>query len=113
MRLTIRDTKTEAGAYIADYIAKRINAFKPRPGHPNFVLGCPTGSTPLPVYKRLVELYNDRKVSFKDVITCELLPDGLQLIAVNMDEYVGIPRDHPESYHSFMFKNFFSLVDIE
>lgn len=29
------------------------------------------------------------------------------------DEYVGIPRDHPESYHTFMFKNFFSMVDIE
>jgi glucosamine-6-phosphate deaminase len=71
MRLTIRDTKEQAGSYIADYIVKRINAFSPKEGHPNFVLGLPTGSTPLPVYKRLVELYNDGKVSFKDVITCE------------------------------------------
>ena len=30
-----------------------------------------------------------------------------------MDEYVGIPRDHPESYHTFMFQNLFSLIDIE
>jgi len=33
--------------------------------------------------------------------------------ANDQDEYVGIPRDHPESYHTFMFKNFFSLVDVE
>lgn len=112
MRLTIRDTKEQAGKYIADYIAKKVNAFRPREGHANFVLGLPTGGTPLPVYQRLVELYNDGKVSFKDVITCELrLRRGLT--PVNMDEYVGIPRDHPESYHTFMFKNFFSLVDIE
>lgn len=65
MRLTIRDTKQEVGTYIADYIAKRINKFKPKPNHPKFVLGCPTGSSPLPVYKRLVELYKDGKVSFK------------------------------------------------
>lgn len=71
MRLTIRDTKEQAGTYIADYIAKRINSFQPTEGHANFVLGCPTGSSPLPVYRRLVELYNDKKVSFKDVITCE------------------------------------------
>lgn len=71
MRLTIRDTKEQAGTYIADYIAKRINTFQPKDDHPNFVLGCPTGSSPLPVYKRLVELCKDGKVSFKDVITCE------------------------------------------
>ncbi|ORY34267.1 putative glucosamine-6-phosphate isomerase [Naematelia encephala] len=100
MRLTIRDTKVEVGNYIGDYIARRINSFKPRPDHPNFVLGLPTGSSPLPVYKRLVELYKNGTVSFKDVVT------------FNMDEYVGIPRDHSESYHTFMFKSFFSLVDI-
>ncbi|WOO83541.1 Glucosamine-6-phosphate deaminase [Vanrija pseudolonga] len=101
MRLTIRDTKTEVGHYIGDYIARRINTFVATPGHPNFVLGCPTGSSPLPVYARLVELYKAGKVSFKNVVT------------FNMDEYVGIPRDHPESYHTFMFKNFFSLIDID
>ena len=30
-----------------------------------------------------------------------------------MDEYVGLPRDHPESYHSFMFKNLFNHIDID
>ncbi|RSH80573.1 Glucosamine-6-phosphate isomerase (Glucosamine-6-phosphate deaminase) (GNPDA) (GlcN6P deaminase) [Apiotrichum porosum] len=100
MRLTIRDTKEQVGSYIADYIVKRINDFVPREGHPNFVLGLPTGSSPLPVYKRLVEAHKAGKVSFKDVVS------------FNMDEYVGIARDHPESYHTFMFKNFFSLIDI-
>ncbi|TYJ52720.1 glucosamine-6-phosphate deaminase [Cryptococcus floricola] len=100
MRLTIRKAKEEVGNYIAEYIVARINSFTPTADHKNFVLGLPTGSSPLPVYKRLVELYKEGKVSFKDVIT------------FNMDEYVGIPRDHPESYHTFMFTNFFSLVDI-
>ncbi|KAK8866103.1 glucosamine-6-phosphate deaminase [Kwoniella newhampshirensis] len=101
MRLTIRDTKEQVGNYIAEYIAKRINSFTPTPAHPNIVLGLPTGSSPLPVYRRLVELHKEGKVSFKDVIT------------FNMDEYVGIPRDHSESYHTFMFTNFFSLIDID
>ncbi|WVQ77014.1 glucosamine-6-phosphate deaminase [Cryptococcus sp. DSM 104548] len=100
MRLTIRKHKEEVGNYIAEYIVARINSFTPTDDHKNFVLGLPTGSSPLPVYKRLVELYKEGKVSFKDVVT------------FNMDEYVGIPRDHPESYHTFMFTNFFSLVDI-
>ncbi|CAD6580273.1 MAG: Glucosamine-6-phosphate isomerase (Glucosamine-6-phosphate deaminase) (GNPDA) (GlcN6P deaminase), partial [Tremellales sp. Tagirdzhanova-0007] len=85
---------------IGDYVARRIKTFRPKPGHESFVLGLPTGSSPLPVYKRLVELHKKGEVSFKDVVT------------FNMDEYVGIPRDHPESYHTFMFSNFFSLVDI-
>lgn len=58
-------------AQIGDYIARRINSFKPTPEHPCFVLGLPTGSSPLPVYRRLVELYKEGKVSFKDVITCK------------------------------------------
>ncbi|GFZ45526.1 Glucosamine-6-phosphate isomerase [Saitozyma sp. JCM 24511] len=94
MRLTIRDTKAQVGEYIGDYIAKRINSFHPKPNRPYFVLGLPTGSSPLPVYKRLVELHQKGALSFKD-------------------EYVGIPRDHPESYHTFMFKNLFSLIDID
>jgi glucosamine-6-phosphate deaminase len=65
MRLTIRDTKEQVGNYIADYIVKRINSFVPSEGHPNFVLGLPTGSSPLPIYARFVELYKAGKVSFK------------------------------------------------
>uniref|UniRef100_A0A914DJH0 Glucosamine-6-phosphate isomerase n=1 Tax=Acrobeloides nanus TaxID=290746 RepID=A0A914DJH0_9BILA len=53
------------------------------------------------MYKKLIELYKQEKVSFKYVKT------------FNMDEYVGLPRDHPESYHSFMFHNFFRHIDID
>jgi len=65
------------------------------------VLGLPTGSSPIPTYKHLIRLVKDGKLSFKDVIT------------FNMDEYVGLPEDHPESYHTFMFREFFSHVDID
>uniref|UniRef100_A0A3Q2QJQ0 Glucosamine-6-phosphate isomerase n=1 Tax=Fundulus heteroclitus TaxID=8078 RepID=A0A3Q2QJQ0_FUNHE len=60
----------------------------------------PTGSTPLGCYKKLIEYYKNGEISFEFVKT------------FNMDEYVGLPRDHPESYHSFMWNNFFKHVDI-
>ncbi|KAL1890557.1 Glucosamine-6-phosphate isomerase (Glucosamine-6-phosphate deaminase) (GNPDA) (GlcN6P deaminase) [Sporothrix stenoceras] len=99
MRLIIRDDEDQASAFVANYIVDRIRTFAPTAEHP-FVLGLPTGSTPLNVYARLVEAYKQRRVSFAHVIT------------FNMDEYVGLARDHPESYHTFMWTNFFSHVDI-
>ncbi|KAB0401014.1 hypothetical protein E2I00_001381 [Balaenoptera physalus] len=57
-------------------------------------------STPLGCYKKLIEYYKNGDLSFKYVKT------------FNMDEYVGLPRDHPESYHSFMWNNFFKHIDI-
>lgn len=84
---------------IANYIKERIRQFAPDSERP-FVLGLPTGSSPIGVYKRLVELYKQEKISFKHVVT------------FNMDEYVGLARDHPESYHSFMWNNLFMHVDI-
>jgi len=99
MRLIIRDDPDAGGEYIAQYICKRINEFDPTAEKP-FVLGLPTGSSPIPTYRSLIKLVKDGKLSFKHVVT------------FNMDEYVGIPRDHPESYHTFMFREFFSHVDI-
>ncbi|KAH8904451.1 glucosamine-6-phosphate isomerase [Coniochaeta sp. PMI_546] len=99
MRLIIRDQPEAASAYVANYIIDRIKHFAPTPAHP-FVLGLPTGSSPLGVYRILVEKYKAGEISFENVIT------------FNMDEYIGIPRDHPESYHSFMWKHFFSHVNI-
>ncbi|KAI0332296.1 glucosamine-6-phosphate isomerase [Cubamyces sp. BRFM 1775] len=99
MRLIIRDDASAVGEYIGNYIAKRINDFKPTPEKP-FVLGLPTGSSPIPTYKHLIKLVKDGKLSFKNVVT------------FNMDEYVGLPEDHPESYHTFMFREFFSHIDI-
>ncbi|KAI0829787.1 hypothetical protein BC628DRAFT_1314822, partial [Trametes gibbosa] len=97
--LIIRDDAASVGEYIANYIAKRINDFSPTPERP-FVLGLPTGSSPIPTYKHLIKLVKDGKLSFKNVVT------------FNMDEYVGLPEDHPESYHTFMFREFFSHIDI-
>jgi glucosamine-6-phosphate deaminase len=100
MRLIIRDDAQAASQYIADYLIERINAFNPTPDRP-FVLGLPTGSSPILIYKHLVQRHKAGHVSFRNVVT------------FNMDEYVGIPRDHPESYHSFMYKHFFSHVDVK
>jgi len=78
---------------------ERINAFKPTVERP-FVLGLPTGSTPLETYKHLIEMHKAGQISFKHVVT------------FNMDEYVGLPASHPESYHTFMHSNLFEHIDI-
>lgn len=100
MRLIIKDNYAQLSDWAANYVAGRINAANPTPEKP-FKLGCPTGSSPLGLYKGLIELHKAGKVSFKNVIT------------FNMDEYVGLPEEHPESYHSFMWTNFFSHIDIK
>ncbi|MCL3780828.1 glucosamine-6-phosphate deaminase [Prolixibacteraceae bacterium JC049] len=100
MRLIIQPDYTLISKWTAKYIAEKINAFQPTAEKP-FVLGLPTGSTPIGTYKGLIELYKEGKVSFENVIT------------FNMDEYVGIPQDHPESYYSFMWNNFFNHIDIQ
>lgn len=99
MRLVIEPNYDSLSRWAGNYVAARINAANPTAEHP-FVLGCPTGSSPLGMYRRLIELYKEGKVSFRNVVT------------FNMDEYVGLPVDHPESYHSFMWNNFFSHIDI-
>ncbi|HZK69435.1 MAG TPA: glucosamine-6-phosphate deaminase [Paludibacter sp.] len=99
MRLIIQPDISGISKWAANYIATRINKFAPTTERP-FVLGLPTGSTPLGTYAKLIELYKAGQVSFKHVIT------------FNMDEYVGIPKNHPQSYYSFMWDNFFSHVDV-
>ncbi|MEI6556399.1 MAG: glucosamine-6-phosphate deaminase [Paludibacter sp.] len=99
MRLIIQPDCTGISEWVANYVMTEIRNFAPTADRP-FVLGLPTGSTPLGSYQKLIELYKDGKVSFKNVVT------------FNMDEYVGLPKEHPQSYHSFMWDNFFSLIDI-
>jgi glucosamine-6-phosphate deaminase len=99
MRLIIQADSSGISNWAGSYIASRINSFSPSADRP-FVLGLPTGSTPLGTYAKLIELYKKGEISFKHVVT------------FNMDEYVGIPKDHPQSYHTFMWDNFFSHVDI-
>jgi glucosamine-6-phosphate deaminase len=99
MRLLVHEDYEKLSKWTAHYIAKRINDFKPTAKKP-FVLGLPTGSSPVGTYKELARLNKAGKVTFKNVVT------------FNMDEYVGIPQSHPESYHSFMWKNLFNHIDI-
>ena len=99
MRVIIEPDYDLAAKWTANYIARSIDEFGPSKSKP-FVLGLPTGSSPLGGYKELIQLNEQGKVSFENVIT------------FNMDEYVNIPEDHPESYHSFMWNNLFSHVDI-
>jgi glucosamine-6-phosphate deaminase len=61
MRLIIRDDETEACRYVANYVVERINAFHPTPEHP-FILGLPTGSSPIGVYNELVRIYKAGQV---------------------------------------------------
>lgn len=99
MRLIPLATPQQVGKWAAHYIVQRINQFNPSAQRP-FVLGLPTGGTPVEAYKALVAMYQAGDVSFRHVVT------------FNMDEYVGLPAQHPESYHSFMHRHFFSQVDI-
>lgn len=99
MRLIIEPNYENVSQWAANYVANRINKSGCTPEHP-FVLGCPTGSSPLGMYKALIELNREGKVSFKNVVT------------FNMDEYCNLPREHRESYYTFMHKNFFDHIDI-
>ena len=99
MRIIIHKNYQQISKWTAHFIAEKINAFKPAPDKP-FVLGLPTGSSPLGTYHGLIELVKLGKVSFKNVVT------------FNMDEYVGIPKEHPQSYHYFMHEHLFNHIDI-
>lgn len=68
---------------------------------PNAVLGLATGATPVPTYKRLIELYNKGEISFKEVTT------------FNLDEYCDLDKHDKNSYYSFMHENLFDHVDIK
>ncbi len=67
---------------------------------PNLVLGLATGSTPIGLYKALIRMHKTDGLDFSKVTT------------FNLDEYVGIPADHPYSYHTFMETHFFSAINI-
>ena len=99
MRLIINENDAKGAIWAAHYIVSKIKEKAAKTDKP-FVLGLPTGSTPIATYKELIRMNQAGEVSFKNVIT------------FNMDEYVGLPESHPESYHSFMAKNFFDHVDV-
>ena len=95
MRLIIRPDYDAVSRWAANYVARRISEAGGK-----LVLGLPTGSSPIGMYRELAALHAAGKVSFRNVVT------------FNMDEYVGLPEESAQSYHSFMWKNLFSQVDI-
>ncbi|WP_339226593.1 glucosamine-6-phosphate deaminase [Oceanobacillus sp. FSL K6-2867] len=79
----------------AEFIVDRIHTIE------NPVLGLATGSTPEGLYQRIIKKYEQNEVSFKDVTT------------FNLDEYVGLEKNDPNSYYYFMNEKLFRHVDIE
>lgn len=99
MRVIILENYDTLSRWTANYIMTKINKFKESSNDP-LVLGLPTGSTPIGTYKELVNYNKKGEVSFKNVVT------------FNMDEYVGLAEDHPQSYHYFMNNYLFNHIDI-
>jgi glucosamine-6-phosphate deaminase len=100
MRVIIQENYELVSKWVAAYVARKMKDYNPTPDN-NLVLGLPTGSSPVGAYKELVRLNKEGKISFKNVTS------------FNMDEYVNIPENHPESYHSFMATNLFDHIDID
>ena len=93
--LIITNSYEEMSQKAADII---IDLLKKKP---NSILGLATGSTPLGLYKILISKYNEGLISFKDVQT------------FNLDEYCDIPKEHEQSYFTYMNKNLFDHIDID
>ncbi len=97
MRLILCDTADQVSDVASKQIIAQYQArHKPRP----FVLGLPTGGTPLKIYARLITAYQQQQIDFKNIIT------------FNMDEYLGLSADHPASYAYYMQQHFFKHIDI-
>lgn len=97
MRVVIQENYNNMSKWAADYIVDKINNHKEnRP----FILGLPTGSSPIGVYKELIKKNKAGEVSFKNVVT------------FNMDEYLGLSDQHEQSFSYFMHVNFFNHIDI-
>ncbi|KNC85099.1 glucosamine-6-phosphate isomerase [Sphaeroforma arctica JP610] len=100
MFLFIEENAEQVATYAANYIKKRINDYNPGPDN-YFIIGLPTGGTPIQTYQKLIEFVKAGELSFKYVKS------------FNMDEYVGLEEDHPQSYHTFMRENLFQHIDID
>lgn len=94
MEVLVRETDAEMSRLSAEMIADLIR-HKPRS-----VLGLATGSTPMGTYKELIRLHKEEGLDFSRVVT------------FNLDEYVGLEENHPQSYHYFMWENFFKQINI-
>lgn len=100
MRLIIQPNADQIAKWAANYVVSKINKANPTPEKP-FKLALPTGSSPIKMYKELIRLNKAGLVSFQNVVT------------FNLDEYIGLDADHPQSYHHFMWNTFFNHIDIK
>lgn len=100
MRIIIHDSYEALSKWTAYTIAKRIKDFNPTPVKP-FVLGVPAGMSPIGTYQQLISLHQDGKVTFRNVVV------------FGLNEYAGIPEDHPQSHTSVLWNNLFSQIDIQ
>ena len=96
MRVIIVKDKEEMGKRAADLVAADMKAKE----RITYVMGLATGSTPLPLYKEFIRRNKAGELDFSTVVT------------FNLDEYVGLPVTHPESYRYFMNENLFNHINI-
>jgi len=94
MKIIRTKNYAEMSKEASEYVSKAILKKK------NLVLGLATGSTPEGMYEDLIHKTKQGEISFKDVTT------------FNLDEYIDLAEDHPNSYHYFMQENFFKHIDI-
>lgn len=99
MRVILLNTDDQAAQWVANYVVFCINLFAPTFKNP-FVLGLPSGSTPIKTYNKLIEMYQSGQVSFKNVII------------FTMDEYLGLSCSDSHSYCTFIYKNFINHIDV-
>ena len=94
MEVIIQESYEQVSQRAAQVVAKTLYA------KPAAVLGFATGSTPLGLYKELIRMHREEGLDFSQVTT------------FNLDEYVGLANDHPQSYHYFMHENLFSHINV-
>jgi glucosamine-6-phosphate deaminase len=94
MEIVIQPTPEAASLIAAQIIARLVRS------KPDCVLGLATGSTPQLTYRELVRMHREDGLDFSRVTT------------FNLDEYVGLPREHPQSYHAFMQENLFRHINV-
>lgn len=94
MEIIIQQNKQAASVAAARVVARLVRE------KPDAVLGLATGSTPLPLYAELIRMHREEGLDFSTVTT------------FNLDEYVGLEKEHEQSYHSFMWQNLFSQINI-
>lgn len=95
MEIIIKDNAQLASEAAARVVARLVRE------KPNAVIGLATGSTPLMLYKAMIRLHQNEGLDFSQVTT------------FNLDEYIGLPRDHERSYCAFMWESLFSQINIK